>query len=253
MGSASSSLCSLGTWFSIGPQISDHAIAASDRENGGPAYFFVPWKGALAVGTGYAVWREGPENPQPSRDQLRDYLDAINRALPGLELSEGEIARVYSGLLPAKSTDPSALDDRPIIVDHSKAGGPWGLFTACEVKFTTARSLAEDLLRQVFPSHPPRSECNFVRPKRPLPPDYPFFETPRLEDDSWKAYLRSAIDREAAESLTDLLLRRSTLGDNPKRALALASEAARLFHWDEKRQTREINDLKKALDLQQSD
>ena len=233
------------------PQLCAQALAVSDPARGGQVLFLVPWKGALAVGTGYAPWPHGPDRPAVSAELLRRFLDEVNAALPGLDLAADQVSRVYAGLLPARRDDPAELSDRPILLDHSREGGPWGLFTACEVKFTTARSLAEDLLQRLFPGHAARADEDFQRPKRLVPPDYPYFELPEAEDDAWKAPLRRAIAEEAPQSLGDLLLRRSSLGDNPARALALAEDAGKLFDWPQARLAEEIACLKKTLDLQQ--
>ena len=230
------------------PQISDHALAVSDKTGGGQTYFLVPWKGALAVGTGYAPWQAGPLELRPSAAQLRDFLVKVNHTLPGLELQSTEIARVHAGLLPAKGPGSNVPADRPIMVDHSECGGPWGLFTVSDVKFTTARSLAARFLERLFPSQKYPAVPGFHRPVKDLPPDYPYFEMPR-DDDAWKEPLRQAIEEEGPETLADLLLRRSTLGDNPKRALSIAGGAARLFSWSGERQASEIERLENTLHL----
>jgi glycerol-3-phosphate dehydrogenase len=235
------------------PQISDHAIAVRAKGAGKHTYFLVPWKGALAVGTGYAIWQGGPDKPHPSRLQLHGFLEDVNEAIPGLHLQGEEISRLYAGLLPAKGPEGIELEDQPIVVDHSESGGPWGLFTVSDVKFTTARRLAADFLRRRFPSRTPIAELAFRRPRASLPPDYPYFHIPREDDDDWKVPLRQAIEREAAWTLEDLLLRRSTLGDNPARALALAGEAAKLFSWSEERCRSEVARLSKALDQSSED
>ena len=67
------------------------------------------------------------------------------------------------------------------------------------------------------------------------------------DDDAWKEPLMRSIECEAVAHLDDLLLRRSALGDNPERALALAPEVCRMFHWNEERQRAEIDRLKIGL------
>lgn len=234
------------------PQLAAEALAVSDHAGNGQVYFLVPWKGALAVGTGYAPWSQGPEQPKLSPDLLQNFLEEVNAALPGLDLTAEQISRVYAGLLPVQPDDPKALADRPILLDHSSNGGPWGLFTACEVKFTTARSLADELLERLFSNRPARPYEAFRRPQRAVPPDYPYFEMPDASDEAWKATLRQAIAEEAPANLADLLLRRSSLGDNPARAMALAHATADLFDWPQTRREQEVGCLKKALDLQRN-
>jgi glycerol-3-phosphate dehydrogenase len=45
--------------------------------------------------------------------------------------------------------------------------------------------------------------------------------------------------------LDDLILRRTSLGDNPERALKIAPQLCELFDWDEEQKESEINRLEK--------
>ena len=54
------------------------------------------------------------------------------------------------------------------------------------------------------------------------------------------AALQPIIASQSVLHLDDLLLRRTSLGDDPRQALQLASSLSRLFPWDESRQQEEI-------------
>jgi glycerol-3-phosphate dehydrogenase len=57
--------------------------------------------------------------------------------------------------------------------------------------------------------------------------------------------LKTKIKNESVVHLQDLIVRRTTIGDNPYNAIKQAKEIAKLFKWDQSRIEYEINDLKK--------
>lgn len=230
----------------------DCALAARAHGKGARTYFLVPWKGVLLAGTGHAPWDapgdSGVDAPCLSAPQLAAFIADLNEAVPGLCLGEGDVARVFAGILPATRAGGADLTAREAIVDHGGRGGPSGLVSLCGVKLTTARRVADKVLRRAFPAARPVPYDELPRPARPEPePDYPFRWMPGAGDNAWRAPLARAVATEAVEHLDDLILRRSALGDNPARARRLAGAAAELFAWDGARRDREIAALERAL------
>lgn len=211
----------------------DHALAVTPPYDGAQTYFLVPWKGVLLAGTGHAPWPTESTDPRVSTDLLERFIDDLNRALPGFQLARPDVAWVLQGLMPASrlgSRDP-AKDF--VIVEHGKEDGPKGLFSVSGVKFTEARAVADAVLHKAFPAHRPIPYEKFPRPCPCLSrPDYAFDWVPDPAEDRWLTPLREIIHQEGAEHLTDLMFRRSSLGDNPDRALRLAPRVCELFGWD---------------------
>ena len=221
--------------------VSDHAVAVTPKKAGGQTYFLVPWKGKLFAGTGHVPWVKGTAvQPMPSTDQLREFLKDLNLAVPGLGLSMKDIIRVFSGLLPVTEEYGTKLVVREVILDHSDHDGPHGLFSVSGVKFTTSRLVAEKTLNCIFPEN--------KKPKSSLPPMsaisqrgiFDFHWRPIDEDTVWKEDLRTLIAEESVLHLDDLILRRTTLGDNPPRAIKVTPFICDLFDWDETRRLQEI-------------
>jgi glycerol-3-phosphate dehydrogenase len=231
------------------PAISDHALAARERVRGAHTYFLVPWKGALLVGTGHAPWHGDLSDPHLDDQGLQAFVEGLNAAVPSLELRPDEALRVFSGLLPVRRAGTADLASREVVVDHGRSGGPKGLFSVSGVKLTMAAHVAGAVLRRAFPDRARRDESALPALLYPeaIPEDYPVFWEPSEGDTSWLDPLRRAIEQESVCHLDDLLLRRSSLGDHPGRALRLAPEVCRLSGWDAARSREEQARLAQAL------
>lgn len=215
------------------------ALALQPARTHGQTYFVVPWKGVTFAGTAYAPWTGTTDAPYPGLEQLRTFVADLNAALPGMALREGDIARVTAGIMPVRRAGSVALTTRDVIVDHGATGGPRGLFSVSGVKLSTARAVAEATVRRAFPHARPCTDAALPRPESiPASPHRSFRWMPDPGDPAWQREFEELVRAEPVVHLADVFLRRSTLGDNPERALALAPAACRLLGWDAAR-TRE--------------
>jgi len=234
------------------PPVSDHAAAVTPRQRGGQTYFLLPWKGKILAGTGHAPWGDSPERPMPSAEQLDVFIERLNSAVPDLRLSRRSILRVFAGLLPAADAMSAQLAVREAVYDHSVDAGIVGLWTVCGVKFTNARSVAKRLLNRIFPNSPPYADTQrSIAPRANAPANaapvsgYDYEWLP-LGDDGWRTALRGVVADEAVQHLDDLVLRRTSLGDNARRALKLSGSLCELFDWTEDRRASEVARLRAA-------
>jgi glycerol-3-phosphate dehydrogenase len=76
---------------------------------------------------------------------------------------------------------------------------------------------------------------------------YDFDWHPRDGDPSWKDPLRRIIEEESVLHLDDLMIRRTSLGDNPARAMKISRETCGIFRWDEDRCRLEIERLRNTF------
>lgn len=231
--------------------LSSHGLALAPRKTGGRVYFLIPWKGMLLAGTGHAPWDGNFEHTNPPAEYLKEFLEDLNSAIPGLFLGEKDIVRVFSGLLPATESGSTNLSKRETILDHAEYGGPRGLISISGVKFTTSRLVAEKTLGKIYPGfrHPagisPESVPNsFFRRYQAC--DH-FDDFPDTEEPSWRGSMRRLAEEEAVQHLDDLVLRRTSLGDNPSRAIKIAPSICSLMGWDETRSKKEIGRLESLL------
>lgn len=125
------------------------ALAVQASRPNAPVLFVYPHQGRMAAGTWYAPWRDHPDTPQPLPADLQAFVDDLADALPWLDIRRSAIESVQAGLMPVEMAGSMDLLDRPLLVDHGRQGGPRGLFSAIAIKFTTAPSLARQVLARL--------------------------------------------------------------------------------------------------------
>jgi glycerol-3-phosphate dehydrogenase len=206
------------------PALSGHAVALQDPLSAdGTLKFATSLGGRLLIGTGYAPLggRSCAAADMVADAGLDAFLAAVNRCVPQLEVSRRDVLRVFSGVMPASAPGSSVPRSRNVIRAHSLQG----LITVSGSKFTTARSAARQTIAAVR-----RSGVVKWRAKRQAYPPCHLRAADGLFGAEWtmrdleasRPVLEHIINHEAVEHLDDLVLRRTTLGDQPARALTMA-------------------------------
>ncbi len=214
------------------PALSDHAVALQDPlATSRGMLFATSLGGRLLIGTGYAPLGGRPCEAAEgvAEAELDGFLASLNRCVPALDAARRDILRIYSGVLPAAAPGSSVPRSRNVIVGR----GPVGLFTVSGTKFTTARSAARRTLAAIRRSGavswpaPPRQTyppCHASVADGLFAPDW------TLDDvEAGAPSLERSVRLEAVVHLDVLVLRRTTLGDQPARALG-AARALCAFH-----------------------
>lgn len=236
--------------------LSDHALAVAPKKPDGRIYFLVPWKGKLFAGTGHAPWLdEITAPPMPSSNQLQEFFNDINCAVPGIDVDISDIIRIFSGFLPAQRSGTAHLTNREIILDHSDYGGPRGLYSVSGIKYTTARLVAQKTLNRIFPQK--KSYVREIEHNSIFQDDFynrmvnSFDLSPSNNDMGIEKDLKLIIEEESVQHLDDLVLRRTLLWANPSHALEIAPQICSLFDWDKSRCRAEIAKLNESLSIPQ--
>jgi glycerol-3-phosphate dehydrogenase len=205
--------------------LSGHAVALQEPTSSGAGLkFATSLGGRLLVGTGYARLSSGrcESADVVAEGELDEFLAAINRCVPSLEATRRDVLRVFSGVLPAARPGSSVPRARNLL----SAQGPHGLFTVSSTKFTTARSAARRALAAI-------RRAGVLSAPAAAPREYPPCHTSAADGlfgNEWtlldleerRPGLTQILETEAVEHLDDLVLRRTTLGDQPVRALSAA-------------------------------
>lgn len=129
--------------------LSRGAVAIASREPGAQTWFLVPWQGKVLAGTAYAPATKESRLPgePPGEPLVAGFLRELNAALPGLGLAREHVLQVLWGRIPAAAEGATVPASRPVVHDHGRQGGPRGLVSVAGVKLTTARAVAERVLR----------------------------------------------------------------------------------------------------------
>jgi glycerol-3-phosphate dehydrogenase len=206
------------------PALSAHAVALQDPLAPNQALkFATSLGGRLLVGTGYSPLggRSCAAAETVAEAGLDAFLAELNRCVPQLEATRRDVLRVFSGVLPANAPGSSVPRSRNVIRSHSLHG----LITVSGSKFTTARSAARHAIGAVRRS----GVVKWPISAQAYPPchvsaaDGLFGNEWTLRDlEARRGVLEHIIRHEAVEHLDDLVLRRTTLGDQPARALTAA-------------------------------
>lgn len=133
------------------PPPADVGLAVSPPGAASPTLFVYPHEGRTFAGTWHAPWQQEIGRAVPPETEIDAFLAALNVSVPSLGARRQDVLDVLAGLLPVESAGGIALADREIIRDHGTHGGPTGLYSVSGVKFTTARRVAEKLVRQLPP------------------------------------------------------------------------------------------------------
>ena len=234
--------------------LSGHAVALQDPSSAGAALkFATSLGGRLLIGTGYTPLSGSCESAEGvAEGELDAFLAAVNRCVPGFEATRRDVLRVFSGVLPAAAPGSRVPRARNLL----SASGPRGLFTLSGTKFTTARSAARRALGVIrragllrWPSASPQD----YPPCHPSAADGLFGNEWTMRDvEVRRAGLRQILEHEAVEHLDDLVLRRTTLGDQPVRALSAARALCALNDRWKQETDREVARLAAKLGWRQA-
>ncbi|NWF88159.1 MAG: FAD-dependent oxidoreductase [Ignavibacteriaceae bacterium] len=226
------------------PALSTHALAVTPKKPGARTYFIHHWKGFLFAGTVHSPWNNNSRKPIPDENAVKNFITELNSSINDLNLSESDVLQIFPGLLPAKEEGSDKIAVREIILDHGTNGGPKGFYSVSGVKYTTARLVAEKTLKKIFGkeikiSSPDGRDTATSR-------ELGIFENHWIPEkpNGWETTLKNIIQNESVVHLDDLLIRRTSLGDNPKLALKYSDKYCNLFNWNEQKTSDEISRLK---------
>lgn len=194
------------------------AVAVSPPAPGSHLYFLHSRGDLTLAGTGHVAWERDQREVRPAERHVRTMLSDLNEAVAGWELMRSDVAQVLAGVLPARERGSSELARREQVLDHGRAGGPKGLYSVVGIKYTTARSVAEQALRAMG-ARPSSSGASVPRPpRREILSLDRFLRLASREPGAAKSFLRGIRDEEAVCEAEDLVYRRMDWGLDPERA-----------------------------------
>ncbi len=229
--------------------LSDCALGLTPKRGHGHTYFFHPWKGRLLVGTGEIVVDDIKNNVKVPGKEINKFIDDMNTAIPGIDLKKKDILKIYAGILPA--SESGKLSKKPVTIDHSTNGGPAGLYSITGVKFTTSRLVADKTIKKIFPDRKPSGYESIFNIEEDHG-DISFKYDQNVNEESL-IKLKKIVEEESVLHLSDLILRRTSLGENPKRALDSIEKLRPIFTGDKKWWAKEKSDTEKLLKMENNE
>ena len=201
------------------------ALAVSEPSSDAPTYFVVPLGHRMMIGTQHLP----PQSePTPSDEQIRAFLDGLNRAIPGFGLAPTDVDDVLTGLLPPKPNGSKNPIKSPII-RRPRSGGIKNALCVVGPKYTTARHVAQLALREVakhlsFDMHKlsasrPQTSIHYSRMK----------DVAAALEDGLAQDLQQWMGEESVVYVDDFLLRRNDFDNNTRQTLNRL--LAEKLHW----------------------
>ena len=201
-------------------------------------YFTVPWKGLLMVGTTHSDKTISPNALHYDETDIVEFLNDTNAIFPHLQLKMQDVLYCYQGLTPlAESTDTeAAVLHHSLVIDHAMSGGPENLLSVVGVKWTTARSVAQDAVNLVAIKLGMSTESETLTRPVPVNPDLPLTVS-SFNDADLAAFCKTHMQKTMTLMLSDMLLRRTDDFVLNKLSLQqfslIASTMAAELGWDE--------------------
>jgi glycerol-3-phosphate dehydrogenase len=126
------------------------ALAVSPSAGRGRSYFLRPHRAGLLAGTCYAPAQADGATADVPEALIQAFRFDLDRSLPGFGLGDAAVLGVLAGRLPDVDGNGRRLRSSDILWDHSRTGGPRGLYTLLGPKLTTARHLSERLAQIIW-------------------------------------------------------------------------------------------------------
>ena len=125
----------------------DHALLVPKTADG-RVLFAVPWLGKVILGTTDTPRHDLPREPEPFADEVAFILNESARYLQRAP-QRSDVRSMWVGLRPlVKPADDEGNDTKTISREHTVAISQSGLVTVTGGKWTTYRSMAEDVLEK---------------------------------------------------------------------------------------------------------
>ena len=235
----------LGVNVVIGRRLASVAVGVQagstrnlDPVMGGRRFLFLAPQGeSTLLGTWYSTGTTRQPLAAEIERGARTLVQELAEACPALDLTMGDVVRHHWGWLPLKAGKepgrPDSLAERPRVIDHGDVGEVRHLFSMEGVKYTTARAVAEHAVDRLVTSLRWRTpQCR----TRLTPLDV------GSEPD-----VLNAVREEMALKLSDVVFRRTSLGDPPgperQAVVAAAGIAGAELGWDAARRDAEVDQV----------
>ncbi|HEV3218073.1 MAG TPA: FAD-dependent oxidoreductase [Vicinamibacterales bacterium] len=211
----------------------------------GRAFVLLPWQGRSLVGTSESAREHAPDDRGADSGEVASFLAEVNEAFRGLDLDASEVTLVHRGIVPAAKRDRRlTLLGHSQIIDHAQDGLP-GVMSIVGVKYTTARAVAQQAVDLILKKlRRPAVACRTAELELP---------TAGIEDAPAGDPMRRAIDVEMAQTLADVVIRRTGVGaagyPGDELVARYGSSMQQILGWSADRTASEIAAVKNFYEI----
>jgi glycerol-3-phosphate dehydrogenase len=193
----------------------DHHAILVPRTRDGRVLYAIPWLGKTLLGTTDTPCRDLATEPEPFREEIDFILGEAARYLANAP-TRADIRSVWVGLRPlVKPPDRDANGTKELSRQHTVLVEPSGLVTVTGGKWTTYRSMAEDVLAHcmaagLLPKRSAGITAELALVGAPATGDRPLSDAPGLHLYGTEAPLVQSLpgsDRELAPGLSEAMVR----------------------------------------------
>lgn len=224
------------------PECANYGIATLNRLNEG--FYCVPWRGMHYFGPTETLYDGDPDDIHPTEDEFEFLLGEANYLLPSLRLKRSDILYGWAGVRPLTYDPAQPMGARSRELHDFTDEGAANMFAMTAGPIMTHRSAGLIALRALK---------GRVAPSRPtVQPHFGSISVPRESDkrsaEEYLAIMKHAIEEEHAETIDDLMFRRTglawnehPLGEDVELAARVLAEA---HQWSETQQAEETADFR---------
>jgi len=224
----------------------------------GRVMFCLPAGPQTIIGTTDTWTDESPETVHAATSDVQYLLDSANSYFPRARLTPADVASAWAGIRPlasGRAANPSAASREHSIVTDSS-----GIIDVTGGKLTTYRSMAAEIVDRVQealgqnPQPAPTAETELPGADRAKEIARMQREDPKMSEvfvdglPYTGAHLVYAVQHELAQTLSDLLIRRTHVAFETRDhgagvARAAAEIVSPLLHWDDATKTRRVREF----------
>ena len=121
--------------------------------------FFVPWRGNTMIGTAYATHSSEPDRARATQQEIEDLLKSASETIPGRQFNGSDIRLVHCGLVPVNGSNGRSWRN-----GSYRSLEQQGLISIIGSKYTMARGTAEHTVNRVFNEFGYRGDAGAIDP-----------------------------------------------------------------------------------------
>lgn len=236
------------------PGCGGHGIATLNRRREG--FYCVPWRDGLHyLGPTETLYEGDIDDIRPTEEEVAYLLDEANHLLPALRLTRADVRYAWAGVRPLTYDPAQPMGARSRELHDLSAEGLPNLLAMTAGPVMTHRSAGPEVVRRVralLPASRAARAPSYAAVEPPgeagSPPLANSGGSPRA------AAVRRAVEQEQAESLVDIMFRRTGAGWSETMGRESAERAARILGeikgWAPERIAREAADYLAYLERQ---